>query len=189
MTSRNIDATALSNLTSKHVTNFPLVEMQLATGTLYIAGLPHSIDWNGHTWLADKGLGSIEPIVESTGEVVGCTFTLSGVPSSIISQVLTENVRGRLVIVRVATLNGTTVSVDANVWQGGLDTMTIVDGEDTATVQVTAEHKLISWQTPHPVNFSHQEQLLVDATDTFYSRMAELATKPIIWPNKEFFKR
>jgi hypothetical protein len=189
MTSRNVDATALTNLTSKHVNDFPLVEMQLATGTLYIAGLPHSIDWNGHTWLADKGLGSIEPIVESSGEIVGCTFTLSGVPSSIISQVLTENVRGRPVFVRMATISGTTVSVDSNVWQGDLDTMSIIDGEDTATVRVTAENKLIAWQTPHPVNFSHQEQLLVDPTDTFYSRMAQLANTPIVWPNKEFFKR
>lgn len=189
MATRGVNAQALANITSKHVNAFPLVEMQLASGTLYIAGLPHSVSWNGQTWLPDKGLGSIEPVKESTGEVAGCAFTLSGIPSSMISQVLSENVRGRPVILRLGTLNGTTVSVDANVWQGDLDTMSIVDGEETAMIRVTAEHKLVAWQTPHPVNFSHQEQVLVDATDTFYSRMADLTNTQLVWPNKEFFKR
>lgn len=190
MVDRNVDATALANLTSQHVRAFPLVEMQLATGTLYIAGLPHSVDYNGHTWLADKGLGAIEPFTESATEISGCVFSLSGIPSSMISQVLTENVRGKPVIVRNATISAAGVlSVDDAAWIGQLDTMSVQDSGDRSVVRVTAEHRLVYWQTPHPVDFSHAQQQLVDPTDTFFSRMSSMANKTIVWPNQQFFKK
>ena len=189
MVDRNVDAGALANLTAKHVVMFPLVEMQLATGTLYVAGLPHQIDWNGHTWLADKGLGSIEPFTESSSEISGCAFTLSGIPSSTVSLVLTENVRGRPVIVRNATLSGAVLSVDDSAWTGQLDTLALQDNGETSIVRVTAESRLAYWQTPRPVNFSHAEQQLVDPTDTFYSRMTQMAEVTLVWPDKEFFKK
>lgn len=186
---RGTDAGALANFGSQSVEAFPLVEMQLATGTLYLAGTPFDVPWNGQTWLATYGLGSIEAITESASEAAGCAFTLSGIPSSMVSQVLTENVRGKPVTVRLASISAGALSVDANVWQGYLDTMSIADGAESAVVRVTAEHRLVSWQSPHPVNFAHAEQILIAPTDTFYSRTADMAQKTVVWPSLEFFKK
>lgn len=190
MVDRNVSAPALTNLTSQHVRPFPLVEMQLATGTLYIAGLPHSVDYNGHTWLADKGLGAIESFTESSSEISGCAFTLSGIPSSMVSQVMTENVRGKTVIVRNATISSDgSLAVDDAAWIGQLDTLSMQDSGDRAVVRVTAEHRLVFWQSPHPVDFSHAQQQLVDPTDTFFSRMSSMTNKVVVWPNQQFFKQ
>jgi hypothetical protein len=189
MPDRGVNATALTNLTSQVVTDFPLIEMQLASGILRIAALNHSVDWNGFTWLPDRGLGRIEAIKESGAEMAGLSFELSAVPTALISAALSENVRGRPIIVRNATLNGTVVSVDDNVWTGQLDTMTIEDGKDSAVIRVTAEHRMVFWQSPHPVDFSHAAQQLVDPTDTFYSRMADIANKTLVWPSAAFFKK
>lgn len=189
MPDRGVNPTALANLTARYVADFPLIEMQLASGTVRIAGLSFPVDWNGFTWLPDRGLGQIETIKESGAEIAGLSFVLSGATPALISGALTENVRGRTIIVRNATVNGTVVSVDENVWIGQLDTLSIQDSKDTAQIRVTAEHRLVYWQSPHPVEFSHAAQQLVDPTDTFFSRMADLANATIVWPNKEFFKR
>lgn len=186
---RGTDSTALTNLGAAEVQTFPLIEMQLASGTLYVSGLAFNVDWNGQTWLATHGLGSIEVITESSSEIAGCAFTLSGIPAAAVSLILTENVRGRPVYIRLATLSGSTLAVDSNVWQGYLDTMSLSDSRESATVRVTAEHRLVSWQTPHPVNFSHAEQILVAPTDTFYSRAADIAQQTLVWPAKEFFRQ
>jgi hypothetical protein len=184
--SRSTNSTFLANLANRHVEKFPLVEMQLASGTLRMAGVDFAVQWNGFTWVATYGLGHIEKIIETDNEVAGCAFELSSVPSTTIALVLTENVRGRPVIVREASLNAGVLTVDGSVWIGELDQMMIRDGKETGTVRVTAEHKLVSWQRPHPVNFSHAEQQLVDPVDTFFSRAATISRKTITWPSKDF---
>ena len=102
---------------------------------------------------------------------------------------MTERIFKRPVIVRLVTLTGTALNVDQNVWTGQLDIPQIDVSQDTMTIRISAEHKMIAWQTPRPVNFSDAEQRLVSSTDTFFSRLAAMAQKTIVWPSKEFFRQ
>jgi hypothetical protein len=148
------------------------------------------VAYGGHTYLSAYGVGQVEPIEETDAGVMGLAFTLSHVPSSSLSIALGTEVQGRGVILRMAFVDsGGTLQVDANVWTGYLDQMTITDDSPNGRIRVTAEHKLIRWDIPRPWRFSDEDQRVVNATDGFFRHAASVAEATIVWPNKEFFKR
>jgi hypothetical protein len=186
--SRGVTPTFAARVDSPHVTHFPLVEMQLVGGTLYICGAPHDVTWNGNTYIAARGLGQIETIEESESEIKGLAFTLQGVTSDIIALALADQSQGRPVIVRHATLAGGTLEVDANVWTGLLDVPQIVTGAEPV-VRYTAEHRLITWATPQPVRFSDADQQRLSPGDRFFEYAESTGNKILNWPAKVFFER
>jgi hypothetical protein len=171
-----------------HVVQFPLVEMQLASGTLFVCGAAHDVPWNGNTYLSARGLGQIDEIEETESEIRGLAFTLQGVTPDIISLAMSDQSQGRPVIVRWAVLNGATLEVDANVWTGRIDLMQIVDGP-TPSVRVTAEHRLVAWQTPQPVRFSDADQQRLAPGDRFFEHAEATSNAVLVWPSKQFFER
>lgn len=188
MTGRNLDTDFATAMQAAHVDGFVFVEMQLDT-PLYVVGLPFDFTYGGDTYLPVMGLGSINEILETDTEVAGLSFTLSGVPESHISLVLSEDVQGRKVIVRQAVLVDGEVYVDDRAWEGYLDTMSVDDSGPTATVTVTAEHLLASWSEPNQVLFSHEDQQRLSPGDKFFEYVAQMSQMTIVWPNKEFFKQ
>jgi hypothetical protein len=186
--SRSISGTLNTLLQATHVAAFPLVDLDLAGGMLRICGAPHDVSWNSNTYLSARGLGQIEAIDETDSEIKGLAFTLQGVTTDIISTALADQSQGRSVVVRFAVLNGTALEVDANVWTGRIDTLQIIDGPQPA-IRVTAEHRLIAWQTPQVVRFSDADQKRLAAGDRFFEFAAGLTQATIVWPGKEFFQK
>lgn len=176
-------------LAAAHVTWFALVQLDLDSGTVYLASTPHDVDYGGHTWTGAQGIGTIEPVTETADGAQGIAFTLSGVPSSAIAGVLTEDVQGRAVTLMLVVLDAGTWRVDPCVWQGALDVQTIEDSGDTATIRVTAEHALIGWQQPSGRLFSNEQQQADYSGDKFFEFASALADQPIVWPGKEFFRQ
>jgi len=184
--SRGLPGAFATNVEQPHVTSFPLVDLDLSTGMLRICGAPHDVVYGGNTYIAARGLGSIDTITETDAEIQGLAFTLQGVTPDIIALALTDQSQGRSVVVRFATVNAGTLSVDDNVWSGLIDTLTIVDGAAPA-VRVTAEHRLITWQTPQPLRFSDADQKRLFPGDTFFSQAEQAVSKQLVWPAKAFF--
>lgn len=187
--SRSISTDTKTNLAQAHVTAFPLVDMEFTGDTLYCCGAPFDVSWGGNTYLGVQGLGQIDVLSETDAEIKGLTFTLSGIPLSNIAMALETNVANCPVTVRLATVDAAGVlSVDTNVWQGYLDTLGLVDNGESATVQVTAEHRMVSWKRPTIKRFTSADQAEVDADDAFFSYVEATTNATIVWPNKEFFK-
>lgn len=189
MSERGLTTDVINALNARFVEQIIFVEMQLDSGTLRITSTPFNVTWNGHNWLSTHGLGSMELIKESTSEISGTAFTLSGVPISLLSTILSERLFKRKVIVRVANIVAGVLHVDPNVWTGELDMPQIQAGPQTLTIRVTAEHKTIAWQNPQPVVFSDADHRLDHPTDTFFSRMSEMTKKHLVWPRKEYFQQ
>lgn len=187
--SRNTPAQVQTNLSADYVQRFSLVQMDLASGTMRLATTDFDVTYGGFTWLATYGLATIETITESGTMVRGVSFLMSGVLPSLISLALTENIYGRPVTIMLATLSGGVLSVDPSVWLGNLDTMVVESTGQSAAIRVTAEHKMVMWQRPHPVNFSDAEQRLVNANDSFFSRASKISQQTIVWPGKEALKQ
>jgi hypothetical protein len=189
-TGRALDSDFASLMQGVHVESFILVEMGFDSGTLYLVGLAFPVTWNGNLYAPVMGLGAVQSILETDSEVQGLTFSLSAVPESAIATVLEEPIQGRPVIVRqVALKPDGSITIDQNVWQGLLDTMTIDDQGPTSTITVTAEHKLAAWSDANLSRFSDEDQQAKHPGDLFFQYAAQMAEATIVWPNKTFFRQ
>lgn len=154
-----------------HVPLFPLVRMEFDAadgGTLYIAGYPRDVTYGGNVYLSSRGLATIEPIVETSDEVTGLKFTLAGVPEAVLTEALLIKYQGRRCTILLAFLDGETMHVDPQVWQGRLDVPEITRAQGTRTITLTAEHRMVDWRRPRKLLFNDADQRRIDPTDTFF---------------------
>lgn len=186
---RNLPGSFATNISAAHVTSIALVRLDLDGGTQYLTDAPHDIEWDGQTWVSLFGIGSVSEITETESEIKGLQFTISGVPTSQIALALTERVQGRPCSVLLATLSGTTLAVDPNVWTGALDVMTITREGGEATITVTAEHPLARWDQANLLRFSHEDQQRLYPGDMFFEYAEKMAGATITWPAAAFFKK
>lgn len=160
-----------STVDNDHVPLFPLVRMEFDVadgGTLYIAGYPKDVTYDGNIYISSRGLASIEPLVETSDEVTGLKFTLAGVPQVILAEALLLKYQGRLCTVLLAFLDGETMHVDPQAWQGRLDVPEITRAQGTRTITITAEHRMVDWRRPRKLLFNDADQRRIDPTDTFF---------------------
>ncbi len=165
-----------------HVPLFPLVRLDFDAsdgGSLFIAGYPEDVVYDGNTYLSSRGLASIDPIVETSDEITGLKFTLAGVPEAVLAEALLVKYQGRLCTVLIAFLDGETVHVDPLAWQGRLDVPEIVRSKGTRTVSITAEHRMADWARPRKLFFNDADQRLIDPTDTFFLGVESMQEREI----------
>lgn len=165
-----------------HVPLFPLVRMEFDAedgGTLFIAGYPADVPYDGDIYLSSRGLGSIDPLIETNDEVTGLKFTLAGVPEAVIAEALLVKYQGRPCTVLLAFLDGETLNVDPQAWQGRLDVPEISRAQNTRTITVTAEHRMFDWKRSRRLLFNDADQRRIDSTDTFFLGIESMEEKEI----------
>jgi hypothetical protein len=182
----NVDATALLG------TKYPFamfLELQLTIPT-YLATCRDSIDWNGHTWIGGKALG-VDEISEQSGEVVGLRYSLSGVPSDMISIALSEPIKGKAAIAYLAIMYPDTQAIADvfQIWSGTLDQMPVTEQDESATVSVSAEHLGISFARPKGIMYSDAEQQRLYPGDRCLEFLASQAQHQDVWPAASFFRQ
>jgi len=190
MRTLNVDAQALLARIEAGE-QIPLVQLvaMLFTVPLLYTTAGHSITWDGDTYVS-AGLGSIEPIQDSTGHVQQLQFSLPGISEEQIALALTEAVEGTTVHVYDALLDPDTgVVADAVLaWSGTLNVPSIEDGT-SATVIVTAEHRGMAALRPKPSRYTNDEQQRLFPGDTSLNVDPESDAGPIAWPAASFFRQ
>lgn len=192
MTVRSLLPTAFADAVQReHITWFWLAELQLLSGTVRLAGLDFDVEWNGQSWLGARGLGSIAPIEETPNAITGLQLTLAGVTEAHIATLLSENIQGRPVIIRLAVLDTSTeppsLAVDPNVWQGLLDVQRFVEARGTITA--TAENRLVEWDRPRLLRYSDEDHRRLWPEDRFFRLAAAMAERDIVVFSKEALAR
>ena len=116
-----------------------------ASGPVFLWTGNQSITWNGHTWLGIGTLGGISPISEgSTVEAKGMTVSLSGIDSTMLSNVLTEFLLGGACMIYVAGFNGGAIIADPMVaFAGRMDAPSIDIDAKTAKISINCESRLL----------------------------------------------
>ncbi|EJL77362.1 hypothetical protein PMI15_04684 [Polaromonas sp. CF318] len=185
MSARGLASDVVDAVQREHVPCFPLLKLEFDSETVYLAGTDFNIEYDGHTWLAARGIGTIEKTIETPDQVEGLTFTLSGVTDEALAQAQQEEYQGRPVTVLWAFLDGATLCVDPMAWQGHLDVPTIMLGRQTATIKVTAENRMADWQRPRKLLFNHPDQLTIDPTDNFFLGIEAMENAEIVIFSKE----
>jgi hypothetical protein len=143
------------------------------------------------TYTAVGALGSVEPTTEASGSPGGLKFSLSGVPSAMVSLALSEPVQGRACNVYVAILDPATYRiVDAVLeWSGTLDTMTISEEGGSAVLTVSAEHAGIDLLRAVPVRYTDLDQQRLFPGDRGFEFVTDQADQTIVWPAASFFRQ
>lgn len=186
MSARNLTTGLVDALNADHVALFPLLKMEFDSATIYLAGTDFDVDYDGQTWLAARGIGTIEPVTESADGVEGLKFTLAGVSDESLAEAQQEKYQGRAVTVLWCFIDGDGVlHVDPTAWQGRLDVPSIALGKTTATITVTAEHRMVDWERPRKLLFNHADQQRIDPTDTFFQGIESMVNAEIVVFSKE----
>lgn len=189
---RTLSAGQLAAVAAGHVTACHLVQMEFASGTIYVTDAGRDIAWNGNTYLGVGRAGGIEAIREtSNGEATGLRFSLAGPISSYLSAALSEHVQGKPVRVYVAFFDANDVLIDTPVleWQGLTDTMPVTDAADSSVITVTAESRFAQFARPKVRRHSDADQQAEYPGDLFFEYAASMIEKQLVWPSREWFRQ
>lgn len=130
-----------------------IVKMELdgKAGDLRVWSGIGDLTFDGETYSGVGNLGNISSITESTElKANGMSFALAGIPSSQISLALDEEFQQRRVTLWLGFFDDSVSPGLLNepiiLFRGRLDTMEIVHGTETSTIQVNAESVLIAME-------------------------------------------
>ena len=167
-----------------------LVEMDLSAPLfLNSSGVDLSID--GSTYSGTAGLGSVEAIEDTPGEMKALAFTLSGVPESHIALALAEPTRGAAVRVKLGIFDPDTYQLleVSQKWAGLLEPIGLEDGQASAVLHVAAEHACLDLLRPTYSLYSDAEQQRLYPGDPSLQFMADQADVRVPWPLAAFFRK
>lgn len=131
-------------------------------------------------------LCSIGPVKEN-GDLIPekLEFQLSGVDNSLITKVRTELYHGRDSRLWVGYVNAESYQLVATphlLWEGYMDTMSILTEENSSLISLVCENRLIRWNlAADHCTYTHESQRLFDATDKFFNKVATLGNKVAKW--------
>ncbi|MCA3182035.1 MAG: hypothetical protein INH13_00185 [Cupriavidus sp.] len=179
---RQIDASTVSAVVASHVPYVYFVQMEFSSA-LRVCSAGYDMDWNGATWLGLGSLGSIEPIQEQASlEAIGVRLTLTGVPTDLISITLGEQYQGKACQIWFAPLGEDLriVSQPVRLFSGRMDTMDVEVGE-TATITVTAESRMVSWDKARVRRYNNEDQRSKYPNDRGFEYVSQMVEKELLW--------
>lgn len=187
---RFISPAAQAALAGEVVTQALLVEMMLSQ-PVRLCSANLALTYGGNEYIGTGTLGSVGVAEDSPGEYKNLTFSLSGVALDVVSLALQENARGKRVTVRLATIDPSTATVlDAPIiWAGTIDQMPIQAGKETASVNVSAEHRGVTFGRAKPLNYTDVDQQRLYPGDTFLRFIQAQSTHQDVWPAAAWFKQ
>lgn len=187
---RFISAPAQAALAGQVVTQALLVEM-LLSAPVRLCTANVALTYGGNEYVGTGSLGGVGVAEDSPGEYKNLTFSLSGVALDVVSLALQENVRGKRVTVRLATLDPSTFAVlDAPIiWTGTIDQMPIQAGKETASVNVSAEHRGVTFGRAKPLNYTDVDQQRLFPGDTSLRFIQSQSTHQDVWPAASYFRQ
>lgn len=168
-----------------------LIKIDFPSDIVAINTSSFDIPYDGVTYAKGVNLAAALTIQDQPGELQGVKFTLNGGPVDLIALALDESdqVQGTLITIRTALLAGDPLAiVDAPIeWAGFLDTMTINEDGEHASIEVTAESKAVDLLRSFPLTTSDADQQMLFPGDRAYEYVADQQGKPVTWPAKDFF--
>lgn len=179
---RSIPAAILSALTQPEVYPFYAVEMLFDSGSIRLWTGYTDRTINGQTYIGSGNLLSISGIDEVNDlSAKSATISLNGIASSIVSLALTEPYQRRQCRILWGVTN---VDDYVEVFGGYMNTMSIEDSGETSNITLTVESKLIELNRPRVRRYTHESQKSRYPTDTFFSFVADLQDRDIVWGRK-----
>ena len=181
---RNL-TTALKNaLTGTQVTPIMLFYADFPSGAVRAWTGYGNLSWGGNTYAGVGHFGGIDRVDEASDQSArGITFSLSGVPSALISVGLNDAYQGRTCSLYIGALDsaGAIVVDPYLMFSGRIDVMAIEDSGDTATILLSGESRLIDLNRPRARRYTHEDQQIDYPGDLGLEYVAGLQDKQLYW--------
>jgi len=179
---RVIDSATAAAVQAGHVPYLFFVQLDFSA-PLRVCSSGYDIAWNGQTWMGLGALGGLEPIEEQASlEATGVRLTLTGVPVDMVAISLTEQYQGRACQIWFAPLREDLQLVvqPIRLFSGRMDTMDTEVG-DTATITLTAESRMVSWDKARVRRYNNEDQQSRYPGDRGFEYVAQMVEKNLLW--------
>jgi hypothetical protein len=137
------------------------------------------------SYLGIGTLGTISSISETT-EVASkrIDLSLSGIPTEYVSLALSNNYRGRNVVVYLILFNTSMVAYEQiTLFRGKMDQLIIDEGSDTSKITVRCESRLNELNRINDIRYTDEAQRELFPNDKGLQFVASMADKSIYWGN------
>lgn len=179
---RNVDSGFISAVSSAHVPYLFFVQLDFSS-PLRVCSAAYDMVWNGVSWMGIGMLGGMEPIEEQAStEAIGVRLTLTGVPTGMIALTLGEQYQGRPCQIWFAPLRDDLqlIAQPIRLFSGRMDTMDTEVG-DTATITLTAESRMVSWDKARVRRYNNEDQRSRYPGDRGFEYVAQMVEKQLLW--------
>jgi len=203
---RDLDSRMEAAFTDGNTAVALLAEFDFQSETLYMWNGYGSLVYDGKTYLGGGNLINISPYQETQElQAQGLQFSLSGIPTTLISTALQESYQGRECRIYFAIVNlgdgallaedgsyilqenGSKIYLEAGAisvyrfFTGLMDTMDISDDGSESRIVLSAENILTLLKRRKVSYYTHEEQLALYPNDLGFEFVSSLQDKEIIW--------
>lgn len=183
--SRDLTAAMQSAVQADVVRPILIVKIATAGGDVRVWSGYGDLTFNGEIYQGTGTLGGVSNIQESADlQANGITFSLSGVPSDLISTALGQMRQGMNAQMWFGALDVSTGQLIADPYElftGFTDVPSIDEGAETATISITVENRLIDLERPRTRRYTKEDQNLDYPGDLGFDFVPSLQDKEIIW--------
>ena len=181
---RTITAGMITEITASSLRPITFLKFAFDSGDLNLWDGVGDLVFGGDTYTGAGNLLGISKIAETESIIANSvTFTLSGLPSSIISTALSEDYQGRTVSMwRGAFDSSRAIIADPIlIFSGNMDVMSISESGNTAAVSVTAESQLRALTRPSPRVWTAEDQKVTYPADLGFDELPQIQDNPLVW--------
>ena len=183
---RSLESAMQSAVVADLVRPIVLVRCAFDSGALNLWTGIGNLTVGGVTYVGAGGLLSVGEMKESSDLAAnGITITLEGVTSPLITKARDENYQGRelKVLLGATDASNGVIADPVVIFSGFMDTMTINETGETASIAVTVENRLIEFEKTRVRRYTAEDQRIDFPDDRGLEFVAELAEKAIMWGN------
>lgn len=182
--SRLLSSGVQSAVSAAEVSPILLFEGDFASGTLNIWSGFGDLTWGSATWTGAGTLFSVSAIEETSDvSAKGASITLSGIPSDMISLVLSDirqNALGR-VYLGFLDSSGEIVVDPYMIFEGRLDIPALQENGETSTITISYESRLIDLQRTRESRYTNEDQQREFPGDLAFEFVPNLQEISINW--------
>lgn len=161
-----------------------LVELMISTPVRLWTGIG-DIVWSGATWTGAGSLLGVGQVQETTElRAAGMDISLSAIPSEMLSLALAEKYQGKAARVYLGAFDTNTggLLTDPYMLFGGrIDTLSVVDGAEEATISVSLENRLIDLERGRERRYQDADHQAEYPGDRFFEYVPSLQDIEVKW--------
>lgn len=179
---RGLSTDFINALTAEEIKPFYAVQLELDDGPLRLWTGYGNATINSNMFLGAGnllGFSGFEEVNDLSAKSI--TITLDGLDEAILSLALSTPIRNRKVRVYFGVIDGSGTFHSVEIFTGRANKIPFEDNGETGTVQLEVDSKLVILEKASNWRYTHESHQSRHPGDTFFSFVADLQDKDIIW--------